>query len=74
VKPARENAHSANVGGGGQQIEHPLTSGEQQAILAAVARARELQAKLLRARGGKLFGSAADDIARAREERTAARS
>jgi excisionase family DNA binding protein len=72
VKPAGDAGNRASVGE--QEPEQPLTEGERQDVLAAVAAARALQAEMLRARGGKRFGSAAEEIARAREERSAARS
>ena len=74
VKPT-ENAKK-----GGEMKEHEqgrerrLTEAEQRRMLDAVDAARILQAEMLEARGGRLFRSAAEDIAEAREERSAIRS
>lgn len=65
---------------GGEMKEHErgrerrLTESEQRRMLDAVEAARTLQAEMLVARGGRLFRSAAEDIAEAREERSAIRS
>jgi excisionase family DNA binding protein len=74
VKPATESTRKGGTMAQGERVhERRLTEAERQQMLEAVEAARELRAKLLEARGGKLFRPAYEDINEAGQERSAAR-
>ncbi len=74
VKPVTERTKKGGTMAQGERVhERRLTEAERQQMLGAVDAARELQARLLEARGGKLFRPAYEEIDEARRERSAAR-
>lgn len=73
IEPARTRKGRGSVSGQRQGHERRMTESEQRQMLAALETARVLREEMLAKRGGRLFRSAAEDIAEARRERSAAR-
>ncbi len=74
VRPATDKPKKGGTMAQGERVhERRLTEAERHQMLGAVEAARELQAKLLEAREGKLFRPAYEEIDEARRERSAAR-
>jgi excisionase family DNA binding protein len=70
VVPHGREAKDKHSGYAGHEQLPPLTDQDRQQWKRAIAEARELQAKFLKRRGGKLFPNSAALIVQSREERT----